>query len=38
MERCFGKLRQFRAVATHYDKREFIYQGTVEPDLAARRE
>jgi transposase len=35
VERCFGKLRQFRAVATRYDKREFMYQGTV--DLASIR-
>jgi transposase len=34
-ERCFAKLKQFRAVATRYDKREFIYQGTV--DLASIR-
>ena len=26
--RCFGKLKQFRAVATRYDKRQFMYQGT----------
>jgi transposase len=31
----FSKLKQFRAVATRYDKREFIYQGTV--DLASIR-
>jgi len=30
VERCFSKLRQFRTVATRYDKREFIYQGTVD--------
>jgi transposase len=30
VERCFSKLRQFRAVATRYDKRERIYQGTVD--------
>jgi transposase len=30
VERCFNKLRQFRAVATRYDKREHIYQGTVD--------
>ena len=30
VERCFVKLKQFRAVATRYDKREFIYQGTVD--------
>jgi len=35
VERCFGKLKQFRAVATRYDKREIIYQGTV--DLASIR-
>jgi transposase len=29
VERCFSKLKQFRAVATRYDKRERIYQGTV---------
>jgi len=29
VERCFGKLKQFRAVATRYDKRDFMYQGTV---------
>ena len=35
VERCFGKLKQFRAVATRYDKREFMYQGTI--DLASIR-
>ncbi len=35
VERCFGKLKQFRAVATRYDKREYMYQGTV--DLASIR-
>ena len=30
VERCFSKLRQFRAVATHCDKRERIYQGTID--------
>jgi transposase len=30
VERCFNQLRQFRAVATRYDKRERIYQGTVD--------
>ena len=30
LERCFSKLKQFRAVATRYDKREQIYQGTVD--------
>jgi len=31
----FGQLKQFRAVATRHDKRELIYQGTV--DLASIR-
>ena len=35
VERCFAKLRQFRAVATRYDRREFMCQGTV--DLASIR-
>jgi transposase len=35
VERCFAKLKQFRAVATRYDKREFMYQGTI--DLASIR-
>lgn len=30
IERCFNKLRQHRAVATRYDKRERIYQGTID--------
>jgi transposase len=30
VERCLSKLRQFRAVATRYDKRERIYQGTID--------
>ena len=30
VERCFSKLRQFRAVATRYDKPARIYQGTVD--------
>ena len=29
-ERCLSKLKQFRAVATRYDKRERIYQGTID--------
>jgi len=28
--RCFSKLKQFRAVATRYDKRERIYRGTID--------
>ena len=31
----FAKLKQFRAVATRYDKCEFMYRGTV--DLASIR-
>ena len=30
VERCFNKLKAFRAVATRYDKRERIYQGTID--------
>ena len=30
VERCFSKLKQFRAVATRYDKRDYVYQGTVD--------
>jgi transposase len=30
VERCFSKLRHHRAVATRYDKRERIYQGTID--------
>jgi transposase len=29
-ERCINKLKQLRAVATRYDKREYKYQGTVD--------
>jgi transposase len=29
VERTFGKLRQHRAVATRYDKRDFVWRGTV---------
>jgi transposase len=35
VERCFARLKQFRAVATRYDKREFMYQGT--DDVASIR-
>jgi transposase len=35
VERCFSKLKAFRAVATRYDKRERIYQGTI--DIASIR-
>jgi transposase len=30
VERCFNKLKNSRAVATRYDKRERIYQGTID--------
>jgi transposase len=29
VERAIGRLKQFRAVATRYDKRRYIFQGTV---------
>jgi hypothetical protein len=30
VERCFGKLTQFRAAAINYDKHEIMFQGTVD--------
>jgi transposase len=30
VERAFGQLRQHRAVATRYDKRDFVWRGTVD--------
>jgi transposase len=30
VERAIGKLRQHRAVATRYDKRDFVYRGSVD--------
>lgn len=30
VERCVNKLKNFRAVATRYGKRELIYQGTID--------
>jgi transposase len=30
IERCINKHKQFRAVATRYDKREYIFTGTVD--------
>ena len=30
VKRCINKLKQFRAVATRYDKREYIFHGTVD--------
>ena len=29
-ERAINKLKEFRAVATRYDKRDFIWRGTVD--------
>ena len=36
LERCFAKLKQFRTVATRYDKREFMYQGTIDHTVFRR--
>lgn len=30
VERAFNRLKAFRAVATRYDKRDYIYQGTID--------
>jgi len=30
VERTFNKLRGTRAVATRYDKRDFVYKGTID--------
>jgi transposase len=30
VERSINKLKQFRAVATRYDKREYVFQGTID--------
>jgi transposase len=30
VERCINKLKQFRAVATRYDKRQYVFEGTVD--------
>lgn len=30
VERCINKLKQFRAVATRYDKRAYMYEATVD--------
>ncbi len=35
VERAFCRLRQHRSVATRYDKRDFVYRGTI--DVAAIR-
>jgi transposase len=29
-ERCVNKLKAFRAVATRYDKRDYMYQASVD--------
>ena len=28
--RCINKMKNYRAVATRYDKRQIIYEGTVD--------
>lgn len=33
VERCVNKWKQFRAVATRYDKRDYIFNGTTKPRL-----
>jgi transposase len=30
VERAFGQLRQHRAVATRYDKRDYVWRGTID--------
>jgi transposase len=30
VERAFGKLRQHRAIATRYDKRDYVWRGTID--------
>ncbi len=30
VERAFNQLRQHRAVATRYDKRDFVWRGTID--------
>jgi transposase len=35
VERCINKLKAFRAVASRYDKREYVFAGTV--DVASSR-
>ena len=30
VERCINKLKRLHAIATRYDKREYVYQGTVD--------
>jgi len=30
LERCLNKLKGHRAVATRYDKRDYIYRGTID--------
>ena len=30
VERCFSKLKQYRAVATRYDKRQQVFEGTID--------
>ena len=35
VERCINKLKGYRAVATRYDKRDYMYRGTI--DIASIR-
>jgi transposase len=30
VERCFGHLKRYRAIATRYDKTALSYQGTID--------
>jgi transposase len=30
VERCINKLKNYRAVATRYDKRHFMFRGTID--------
>jgi transposase len=30
VERCINKLKGYRAVASRYDKRDYMYRGTID--------